>query len=91
MCNKKAISPEVKEPPPEVNLPSVSLGTMRTSGTYIIALLQLEPEADRTQILVHAAKELGLSLQELTDEYTDSMCPECGISLMAHKDNGGCF
>ena len=86
------ISAKVFREIPEVDLPSIGLGTCRSSGTYIIALLQLENPGDRVSILVDAAKQLGITLGQIKEEYTDTMCPECGMSMAAHKQNGGeCF
>lgn len=86
------ITSEVKEVPPEVEFSNEGLGTMRTSGSYIALLLQLESPESRAGILVDVAKSMGITLQELIDEYTDAMCNKCGVSVSAHRDNGGgCF
>lgn len=84
-----ALSTSVRDVPPHVEVPSIGLGTMRSSGTYIVLLLQLEREGIRAGILVQAAKRLGISLEELVDEYTDTACTECGVSILSHRKDGG--
>jgi hypothetical protein len=86
---KEAVSREVRDRPPAVELASVGLGVMRPSGAYVIALMQLEPVERRVKILVDAAKKLGISLEELAEAYTDGPCENCGTSLAAHKADGG--
>lgn len=86
----KQVSTEKFEEIPEIRLPSIGLGTMRTSGTYIALLLQLENKGRRVEIMVNAAKKLGISLEEITDTYLG--CPKCGMSMKPHKARGGhCF
>lgn len=76
----------------EINLPCIGLGTLRTSGTYIAVLLQLEDKGQRANILIDVAKQLGLTLEEITDTYLDYGCPKCGISMKLHKaQDGRCF
>ena len=44
----------------KIGLPEVGAGTARTSGTYIAALLQLEEESDRLEILADVLEMLGI-------------------------------
>lgn len=77
---------------PEVNVPSIGLGTHRTSGTYVALLMQLEDKDMRADILVDVAKRLGITLEEIQDTYLDKMCSNCGMSMKLHKKRDGkCF
>jgi hypothetical protein len=74
-----------------VELPNVGLGTMRTSGTYIGALLQLEDDEHyAVSILVDAAKTIGITLEQITEAWNDSMCPKCGMAQSLHTIGGRC-
>lgn len=88
---EKEVSTQAFTEIPMVTVPDIGLGTCRAAGTYIVMLLQLEEPARRAGIIVHAAKKLGIPLDELTGEYTDSMCPKCGVSMYSHIKNGGCY
>ena len=85
------ITTERVEEIPAVDFPDIGYGTSRTSGTYIALLLSLEEPSDRAMILVDVAKQMGITLDELSGRYTDKGCPKCGVSLYDHKENGGCF
>ncbi len=69
----------------EAHLPSVGLGAMRTSATYIALLLYLEGNM-AVDVLVSAAKELKISLEDITAEWNDKPCTKCGMSLLVHDE-----
>lgn len=82
------------EAKPKLELQSISLGIYRSSGTYIYALLELEDERDRADILADVAKILGISGNRIQAIQDDEACSKCGISKLAHYDNdrgGECF
>ena len=74
----------------EFDIPSIGLGTLRTSATWIVLMLMAEDNPE--QIIAGVLKELGISPEDISDHYHDSMCNKCGMSLLLHKQNGGnCF
>lgn len=83
------VATDVKTPPPEWHFDANGLGTMRSAGSMIVLLLSLEDEGNRAAILVDAAKQMGISLTEMTDEYMDEPCKSCGMSLVLHKQTNG--
>lgn len=85
------INTQVTNEIPQVDFPNIGLGTRRSSGTIIALLLALEEPFSRAEILVHIAKKFGITLNELTDKYNDTMCEKCGVSMAAHRNHGGCF
>jgi len=85
----KTPSTEIKTVPPTFDFQGEGLGTLRSSGAMIVMLLSMEEHYSRAGILVFAAKEMGISLEELTDEYLDHSCDKCGISMVLHKQTGG--
>ena len=90
--NEKDVSTKIFDEIPEIDLPNIGLGTMRTSGTYVALLMQLEDKSQRAKILIDVAKKLGITLEEITDTYLDYGCPKCGMSMKLHKARGGkCF
>ena len=90
--NKENEVDEVKEKTPTIDFHVDGLGISRSSGSILLLLLQLEDENMRLRIIVDCAKQLGITLEDLTDAYTDEACGHCGISKMLHKDNNGqCF
>ena len=72
-----------------VSLPDVGLGTHRTAGTYIGALLQLEGQ-DAVDVLVDAAKTLNITLEEITHAWHAEPCPTCGVTLLNVGDIAVC-
>lgn len=79
---------------PKLELQNISLGIYRSSGTYIYALLELEDERDRADILADVAKILGISGNRIQAIQDDKGCSKCGYSMLAHFDNdrgGECF
>lgn len=83
------LTTDVKTPPPEWRFEGEGLGTLRSTGAMIVLLLSLEDEGSRAGILVDAAKTMGLSLEDLTDEYLYLACDKCGMSMVLHKMNSG--
>ena len=83
------LSTKIKTVPPVFDFQGDGLGTMRSSGAIIVMLLSMEDTFSRAGILVFAAKEMGITLEELTDEYLDHSCDKCGISMVLHKRSGG--
>ena len=75
-----------------LHIPTIGTGTLRTSATWIAVMLMAEDPNSRADVLVSIMKELGITPQQIADEYNDTMCSRCGISMLAHRDNGGeCF
>jgi hypothetical protein len=68
----KNVTTKLKAVPPEWKFSGEGLGTMRSTGGMIVLLLSLENEHDRASILVDAAKQMGLSLADLSNEYLES-------------------
>jgi len=76
----------------QIEVPSIGVGTMRTSGAWIVLMLAAEDPFQRPQILLEVMKRLGISIQDLQDQQDDKPCGNCGISLLLHRGNGGkCF
>jgi hypothetical protein len=73
-----------------IDVPSVSVGTMRTSAGWIIIMLAAEEPAQRPQIILDVMQHLGIEIRDLQATADDRPCPSCGISLLEHKD-GKCF
>lgn len=67
-------APVGQRPIVDVRLPDVGLGTMRTSGTLIGALLQMEGH-DAVSVLVDAARTIGLELEDVIAEWRDQLTP----------------
>lgn len=68
------------------DLPSCGLGTMRTSGTYIGALLQLEHSHwYRVGILAEVMKAIGVTPEEIADEFSHVACSHCGMGSSAMR------
>lgn len=63
---------EVSTIPPEVEFEDIGIGTMRSSGTYIALMLQLESPGSRADILGWTAKKMGIPLQDLVAAYNDA-------------------
>ena len=76
---------------PQVDIPSIGLGVMRTSSTIIAVLLQAEDNHSRKEILANMMKQFGFDPQDIAELYHDKSCSKCGISLYMHKKHGGCF
>lgn len=74
------ISCRESETPAQVRLDEHGFGTMRSSGTYIGALLQLERSGDRAAILVDAAKFVGITREEILDYFDRRPCGRCGMA-----------
>jgi hypothetical protein len=65
----------------KIELRSCGLGTMRTSGTYIGALLQLERNHwYAVGVLVEAAKTVGITKEEIVDYFDRVTCGGCGMA-----------
>ena len=76
----------------QIEVPSIGVGTMRTSGAWIVLMLAAETPGMRTSIILEVMKRLGISIQDLQDQQDDKPCGNCGISLLSHRDRGGkCF
>lgn len=74
----------------QLNIPSIGVGTLRTSATWIAVMLMAEDNP--AQILAGIMKELSITPEQVSDEYHDKMCSKCGMSLLLHRDNNGeCF
>jgi hypothetical protein len=78
---------ELPEGPDRIEIPSVGVGTLRASGSWIILMLASETESQRLQIILEVMARLGISLEDLEREYNDSMCPRCGVSTYYHEGN----
>ncbi|MDD5358209.1 MAG: hypothetical protein PHX80_03630 [Candidatus Nanoarchaeia archaeon] len=77
----------------KIDLPSLGLGTMRTSETYIYALLKLENDEDAILgILADVAELFGISGNLIQEKQDDKMCSKCGGSLLHHRlyNDGKC-
>lgn len=89
---EKDVSTHVASEIGQVDFPDCGLGTCRASGTIIALMLALEEPFSRAEILVDIAKKFGITLEELSENYNDSMCPKCGVSRADHRQNSGeCF
>lgn len=73
MADKNAVTPrpakaEQGAPKVQITLPDVGFGTMRSSGTYIAALLQLEGDRySQIEVLSGAMDDLGITLEEVAE------------------------
>ena len=66
---------------PDIELLECGFGTMRSSGTYIGALLQLERNRGMAVcVLVEAARSLGITKDEIVDYFERVGCPRCGLA-----------
>jgi hypothetical protein len=73
----------------QIEVPSIGVGTMRTSGAWLVLMLAAEEPFQRPQILLEVMECLGISIQDLQDQQDDKPCGNCGISLLAHRATGG--
>lgn len=90
--NNQTIEKSKKNVLPKFEIPSVGVGTMRTSAAWIILMLAAEDEVTRPLIILEVMKHLEMTVEELQEVSQDKACTKCGISLLAHKRNGGkCF
>lgn len=65
-------------PDTKIELNSRSLGMLRTSATYILALLQLESDKySQLSIIADVAEKLGITGNEIQEIQDDYMCPIC--------------
>ena len=79
-------------PPDAVEFSASGLGRLRSTGEIMVLFLHLENPQDRAAILAEACRALHLDPQAIVDEFHDTMCSNCGMSVLMHKDNGGsCF
>lgn len=69
------------------DIPSIGVGTLRTSATWIAVMLMAEDNP--AEILADTIKELGISPEEIFDYYHDEMCASCGMSKLLHRQNNG--
>lgn len=73
MIDKKAVMPtrakrEQAAPKVQITLSDVGFGTMRSSGTYIAALLQLEGDRySQIEVISGAMDDLGITLEEVAE------------------------
>jgi len=67
----------------QLELPSIGLGIQRTSGTYLALLLHLEAD-QAASVLVEAAKDVGITLEQITEIWNDKMCHKCGMATRFH-------
>jgi hypothetical protein len=57
--------------PPKMDFADVGIGSMRSSGTYMAMMLQMESPQMRASILAYTAHALGITLEELAVEYKE--------------------
>jgi len=72
-----------RTPPNEmvnVTVQDTGLGSMRSVGTYIGILLQLEHSGDRIAIISDVMKQLCISPEAVADRYNARTCGHCGMS-----------
>ncbi len=75
-----------------VSFDASSLGRMRSIGEIIILLLSLEDSSYLAGILADVAKQMKIPIEDIEEQYNNTTCVECGISMAMHKNNGGkCF
>jgi hypothetical protein len=77
----------------EIDLPSLGLGIMRTSETYIYALLKMENDKYAVlEILADVAELFGINGNLIQEKQDDKMCSKCGGSLLHHRlyNDGNC-
>ncbi len=78
--------------PAQINIPTLGVGTLRASGSWIAIMLMAEDERQRADIIVEVMKTLNITISDLDEAWFDSMCPKCGMSMRKHKSNyGNCF
>lgn len=88
----KAITTEPKKIIGKIEIPSVGVGEMRASASWLIVMLSAEDPSMRPAIILETMKYLGITIEDLQAQADDKMCPQCGISLLAHEQNNGkCF
>ena len=56
------------------------IGTLRSAGTYIGVLLQLEEASDRAKIIADVLRRIGILPEEVADSYHAITCTQCGMS-----------
>lgn len=73
-----------------IEIPSIGVGQMRTSCSWIVLMLMAE-NSKRTQekIIVEAMRQLDIAPEDIADQYHDKTCDSCGISIRLHRDNNG--
>jgi len=75
-----------------IEIPSVGVGTLRTTASWLIVMLAAEEPDIRPDIILEAMKYLRITIEDLKEYQKDKACPRCGMSLRMHKKNGGkCF
>jgi len=65
-------SMDLSSVPPQVEFEDMGLGTLRSSGTYIALMLQLETPESRADILGWTAKKMGIELADLIAAYNEA-------------------
>jgi hypothetical protein len=66
---------------PKVEFGSLGVGTLRTSTSYIVLLLNLEDPGDRADIIASAMEQMGISLEDVADYFDTTICPKCQVHL----------
>lgn len=72
-----------------LDVPSIGVGRLRTSGAWVLMMLMAEGKGQREQILVEVMKRLNITPERLRKVMDDKGCPHCGISLLLHEDREG--
>ena len=81
------------QPKIELHIPSIGVGVMRTSCSWIVLMLMAENDKlCQEQVIVEAMKQLEITPEDIAAQYHDKTCGQCGMSLRLHADNDGeCF
>lgn len=80
---------DLVKPPelPEIEIPSVGLGTMRTGATLMAILLQAEPESHRPEIMADLLSMFGISGADISDIQNSVSCSNCGMAGYLHEND----
>lgn len=79
-----------------LDIPSIGVGRLRTSGAWILLMLVAESKGQREEIIARILTELDITPERIRKVMDDKGCPKCGMSLLMHegrKDGkkGQCF
>jgi hypothetical protein len=76
---------EAKHPEPvsQVEFPSIGVGILRSTASYIVLFLTLEHPDSRASIIADAMRELGVKLEDVADQMDRTMCPKCHLDLQS--------